>query len=109
MRMHKSLQKQEDEMGINPTRSIEAASHLALRLKLFKIIVRQRGLFYKASTDPPLDAQGRQIDIRLYDTPFPECGKCFGRFNKAPARFWVAYPSLNNSVAPRYNQEGSWK
>ena len=128
MHMHKSLQFYKSELGIHPTRSLEAVSHLALRPKLFKIIVKQRVLSYEASTDPPVDSQGRQIDTRVYDTPCPECGKMFtasgmkrhmqlvhpeavpsASINKTPAGVSVAYPTLNNPVAPRYNQAESWK
>lgn len=40
------------EMGIHPTRSLEAVSHLALRPKLFNHILKLRIPSYEASTDP---------------------------------------------------------
>ena len=71
--MRKSLQAYKAEVGIRPTRSLEAVSHLALRPKLFKLITKQRVVSYEASTDPPYVPQGHRLE-RTPDIPCPECG-----------------------------------
>lgn len=41
-----------NELGVHPTRSLGAVSHLVRRPKLFRSIVKERILSYHASTDP---------------------------------------------------------
>ena len=47
------LTSYQEVMGIHPTKSIEAVSHLALRPKLFSKVLKARIPKYEASTDPP--------------------------------------------------------
>ena len=68
-----SLKSYKGEMGIHPTHSLEAVSHLALREKLFKYIVKQSVLSYKASSDPPL-GQSRNPKT-LPEHECPDCGQ----------------------------------
>ena len=53
MHLRKSLIAYKEATGIHPTYSLDAVSHLALREKLFKYILKKRVLSYKTSSDPP--------------------------------------------------------
>jgi hypothetical protein len=61
-------------LGIHPTRSIEAVSHLALRPKLLRETVRKRILQYEATTDPVKKAPSAQPVPR---TQCPYCHRLF--------------------------------
>ena len=66
-----SLHAYKDAVGIHPTYSLEAVSHLALREKLFKYILKKRVLSYAASSDPPW---GRTKPVR--SAPTHKCLDC---------------------------------
>ena len=69
--MRLSLTSYKEAVGIHPTYSLEAVSHLALREKLFRYILKKRVLSYKASADPPW---GQIKPIR--DAPTHKCPDC---------------------------------
>ena len=71
--LHKPLTEHKAEVGIHPTRSLEAVSHLALRGKLFKSTFKKRILSYKASSNP---VWGQDKPCKTEPTvKCPDCGK----------------------------------
>ena len=71
--LHKSLTEYKEPVGIHPTRSLEAVSHLALREKLFKFVFKKLSLSYKAST-PPVWGQDKPRKAEP-TVKCPDCGK----------------------------------
>ena len=66
-----SVKSYKEAVGIHPTYSLEAVSHLALREKLFKYILKNRALSYAASSDP---SWGQTKPVR--STPTHQCPDC---------------------------------
>ena len=113
-------------MGIHPTYSLEAVSHLALREKLFKYILKKRVLSYAASSDPPW---GQPKPVRAAPThKCPECGELLytaeglhlhrlrkhkdtyktGVGIRQPKGIPIRYKLSENAPVPQKNQAKSW-
>ena len=112
---------------MHPTYSLGAVSHLALREKLFKYILKKRVLSYKASSDPPW---GQIKPVR--DAPTHQCPDCGELLHTAlglhlhrvrkhpdsykegigirqPAGIPIRYKLSGNAPVPQKNQAKSWK
>ena len=50
--LHEVLHHFKEQVGIHPTRPLEAVSHLVLREKVFKFSVKKQTLSHQASSDP---------------------------------------------------------